>query len=151
MLEIQYRNVAARLIAGVSRAARLDVLHLVAAALSARNMCVQQCALLMDGAVRARGFLTQRAVRAYLAKPSSVRTRRGRNRNLAFAEKIELRRGRRGMREYDLREERLAHTLDVPPVTPDGLRASRIFCTMSEVVCAEPELRRQTFDFKQTD
>ena len=65
-LETQYANIAARRITAVSRAAQLEVLRPMADILSVRNMYVQQCALLMDRALREHASLLQDRVGAYL-------------------------------------------------------------------------------------
>ena len=72
-LETQDANVAARRTTGVSRAARLEVLRSVADILSARNLYVQQCALLVGRALRAHACLLQDVARGYLATVCSLR------------------------------------------------------------------------------
>ena len=53
-LETQQTNIAARRVVGVSRSARLAVLHMVADVMSARKLFIQQSALAIDRALRTR-------------------------------------------------------------------------------------------------
>ena len=72
-LETQSANVAARRITGVSRAARLAVLRSTADVLSIRNEYVQQCASMLDRALRAFGSSMRERIAAELADRYGVR------------------------------------------------------------------------------
>ena len=66
-------NVAARRIVGVSRTARLEVLHPVAGAQSSKNLHVQQRAKLLGRTLRARNSTVRDRTEQYLNTQFSMR------------------------------------------------------------------------------
>ena len=74
-LEVQIANIAAGRIVGVSRAARLEILHPVAGVMSPRNLFIQQCALMTDRTMRAQNSSAHTLVAKYLSERYDVKDR----------------------------------------------------------------------------
>ena len=67
-LEAQQTNISARRITGVSRTARLAILHMVAGITTARNLYIQQCGIAIDRAVRTHNSRIKSATEEWLRR-----------------------------------------------------------------------------------
>ena len=149
-LETQVANFAAWRIAGVSRVAKLERLRPVADMLSARNLYIQQSALLLDCSVRADDSPPQWRAGAFLSRRYELGTWDTQGRPVEVPAEIGVRRGARSMQGFDVRGEWLAAVLADPvsTVEPDPSVES-IYCTVAAPIRAHPGLSWQTFDFSR--
>ena len=143
----RYAKVAARRIAVVSRAARLGILHLVADVLSARNLLKQQCAHLVDRALRAHDSSAQDEIRGLLADQYAQRHWRSEFMEVPVDECLAPRIGERGWEELDVRETWVARLLAQIPQAPSDTAGGGVYYTVCEELREDPSAQVHTFAF----
>ena len=116
-----------------------------------RNQYVQQCAKLVDRALRAHGSFIQPRMWEYLRQRFGVQEW-GVASCRAPAEEIPppTGAGPRGFFGTDVKEEWFVHTLGEVPVTPEAFRTPSIFCTSTGGIREHPEYRDRAFRFGES-
>ena len=147
-LEVQQATIAARRIVGVSGAARLGVPRATADVLSVRNLYVNQCALVLDRALRAHNGSVEVLIREFADKRYGM-TGWQIERAAAMTEEYSCpRRGMRGINEYDVREEWEVHLLPREPLASDEEATTSVHCRASDIEGESEEIQRQTSQFR---
>ena len=141
-------NVLSRMVLGVSRTARLPILHAASGVLTMNNLFTQHCAAMVDLALRAhnsslRERLLRWTSRVYGMSGWEVRTER-----VSMDPPLLPRVGELRYLDFDIQESWLAQMVDSEPELEQRLRVPMVFHTNASEIRTQPQLLAGTYDYR---
>ena len=155
-LETQQTNIAARRITGVSKSARLAILHMVADVLSARNLMIQQCGLAIDRTMRIHHSAIHTETARWLAQLYQMDAWSTEWKQLNTQEHLMHRKGTRNPGEYgteEMTETWVIRQLTQEPRFTGGewYKVPSIYYTEADLIMIQPQLKQHTYSFHGTN
>ena len=140
-------NIMARKISGVPRTARVSVLRAVSGALSAHNLFIQHCALMVDLGLRASGSTLQRCLNSWLCRIFGVRSWEAGTRELTLPPNLPPHIARLRYLDFDVSESWGARTLESTPQPPSWIRISPVYHSSAPEITTNPGLHARTYGY----
>ena len=142
-------NVLARRILGVGPSARLPVLHAVAGVESMNNLYVQNCAAMLNIALRAERSSLQTRMNRWLCRAYEVRSWRSHPEILAPPATLIPQIGRLRFLDYDINECWVCQDLEDPPQLGDRFVVDSTYYSGAQEIRSKPNLLAQTYDYER--
>ena len=144
-------NVMARMTTGVTRSARIPILHAVAGILSMHNLYIQQCASMLDLVLRASRSTIENRIRRWLARTYDVEAWEATAISFVVEDQIERRIGELQYLDFDVQETWLIQVLPKCPSMDRRFAVHTVFHSTAVEARQDPIIYAQTYDYQRAE